>query len=129
MAAAGHSQAFGDEKKPDLDARLTAIEKRLDRIEELLKQRGALSALLGSPPSAPAPAPVSTRLSVTKWSAAFHPAEYRFEEYWRLAYTVKNDYEKTVKLIDGTLEFSDLFGEEIYGVRLVPDVKIEPGHE
>jgi hypothetical protein len=68
-------------------------------------------------------------LSVTKWSAVFHSAEYRFEEYWQLTYTVKNEYEKTVKLIEGALEFSDLLGASIYGVRLLPDVKIEPGQE
>jgi hypothetical protein len=34
------------------------------------------------------------------------PRNYRFEEYWRLTHTVKNDHEKTVKLIDGALEFS-----------------------
>jgi hypothetical protein len=105
------------------------IEKRLDRIEELLKQRAALGALLGLQPSAPTPAPANTRLSVTKWSAVFHPAEYRFAEYWRITYTLKNDYAKTAKLIDGALEFSDLFGARIYGVRLLRDVKIDPSQE
>jgi len=130
VAAAWHPSAFGDEKKPDLDARLTTIEKRLDRIEELLKQRAILGAVLGVPqPSASAAAPADTRLSLTKWNATFHPAEYRFEEYWHLTYSVKNGYEKAIKLIDGALEFSDLLGTKIYGVRLSPDIRIEPGQE
>jgi hypothetical protein len=42
---------------------------------------------------------------------------------------LRNNYDKPIKLINGSVVFFDLVGEHIIGIRMDRDVKIDPGKE
>jgi hypothetical protein len=95
----------------------------------ILPLSGALP--LGSGPQRAATSPSvqetkspSTELALVKWSAARQKCQ--FSECYRIAYTLRNNYDKSIKLIDASIDFADLLGAHIFGIKLLEDVRIEP---
>ena len=116
----------------DTAARLKALEERMDRIETLLRFNlgrvgvGAMQNGATAPPVQGSEL-ASTDLLLVRWSASRTKCEY--SECYRIAYTLRNNYTKRIKLIKGGIEFFDLLDTRIYGIRLKEDVRIEPGAE
>jgi hypothetical protein len=67
-------------------------------------------------------------LKLSRWSASYGEGQYS-QYYYAISYTLVNNYNKPVKLINGSIGFFDLVGERIIGIKLERDVKIEPGKE
>jgi hypothetical protein len=138
LAVAGNSLAFGDEKKPDVDARLTAIEKRLDRIEELLRQFGvvapsfsnrdapAQSSAFPSAPPQKTPSPVLLALTAKGFKPRNIHAE-DFEDDITLELSIRNVSGRDIRAFDGILHFTDLLDNEILAVRFAFNNPIAAG--
>jgi hypothetical protein len=127
------SAAARAEDAGDTGARLKALEERMDRVETLLRLflgnspiGSSAQGSTTSPPVRGTEAP-STELLLVRWSAIRQKCEYT--ECYRIAYTLRNDFSKPIKLIDASIDFSDLLGEAIFGIKLKEDVRIEPGSE
>lgn len=104
----------------DLKKRIAELEKRVARLETLLKtfEGNQESRLL----------PVNdkeakSRLALSSWDYSFTKRD--FGSYYEISYTLQNNYPKKIKLLDASIQFKDLLGEHIYGIKVEPDVKID----
>jgi hypothetical protein len=77
-----------------------------------------------APPSVQETQRPSSELALVKWSAARQKCQ--FSECYRIAYTLRDNYDKSIKLIDASIDFADLLGAHIFGIKLLEDVRIEP---
>lgn len=66
-------------------------------------------------------------VSLSKWEVTHKKGDYG--DYYHISYTLRNDMDKGVKLIDGALQFSDLLGEDIYRPVIDKDVKLPANGE
>lgn len=62
------------------------------------------------------------KLELEKWSYAYEKGS--FDEFYKIEYTLRNNYTKEIKSLDGGLYFQDLVGNPLYGIALTKDVKI-----
>jgi hypothetical protein len=60
-------------------------------------------------------------LALVNWDYQFKPGQYQWENKHWFSYTLKNQSGKAIKLIDGSLQFTDLLGEQITNIRLDKD--------
>ena len=114
-----------------------AEEGTTERLDALEKRVQALEAIILHPPNPSAITGISggteqrgndSLLKLVNWTATFKDCGYGTHCY-AVAYTLLNGYDKTVKLIDASINFYDLVGERIYGIALARDVKLTPGKE
>ena len=61
-------------------------------------------------------------LTLASWDYASKKGD--FGDSYSIKYTLHNGYDKKIKLIDGTLRFSDLLGATVYAIKLDKDVSI-----
>jgi hypothetical protein len=84
-----------------------------------------------SPPPPPPPPPRNTQskdvVSLASWE--YSSKKGVFGDLYFIKYTLHNNSDKSIKLIDGSLRFSDLLGESVYGIKLDKDVIIKPGSD
>jgi hypothetical protein len=64
-------------------------------------------------------------LELLAWDFAVVKGDFG-ADYYEISYSMKNTTDKPIKLIDGGLHFSDLLGKHLYGIKIEPDLKIEP---
>jgi hypothetical protein len=55
------------------------------------------------------------------WSYNFHDAQYDMDKRHVITYTLKNETDKAIKLVDAFVTFSDRLGQEILTVRVLRD--------
>jgi hypothetical protein len=65
-------------------------------------------------------------LVLDAWDYSFKPGE-RGNDYYTVTVRIRNVSAKAIKLIDGGVNFTDLLGAPLYGVKLSPDVYIAAG--
>jgi hypothetical protein len=113
---------------PSLEQRVSDLEKRLHAIESMPLVAMALN-MKGSPQSSePSPTPQSNSpLELTFWQYQFKPGQYEILNEHVFSYVLKNKSTKPIKLVDGVITFTDLLGEKLMAIRLIPDIKCGAG--
>jgi hypothetical protein len=116
---------------PTLEQRVNDLEKRLQAIENIpaiammLKLKGSLQA--DSTPAATPTPQTNAPLELVSWQYQFKPGQYNYERRHLFSYILKNRSDKPIKLVEGTLVFTDLLGEKLMAIRLIPDLKCSTG--
>jgi hypothetical protein len=117
---------------PSLEQRVNDLEKRLQAIETIpaiammLKLKGSLQA-----DTTPAPTPTpqtNAPLELVNWQYHYSPGKYEYQNRHVFSYVLKNRMEKAIKLVEGTIVFTDLLGEKLLAIRLIPDVVVPAGN-
>ena len=111
----------------------TAHEENNEKIKALEKRITVLEKLLNSTkdPSTQTlkkvnPAETdSSLLALSKWSYNLEKGD--FGSNYNIKYHLKNNYKKNIKLLDASINFNDLLGEHLYGIKVDPDLKIKSG--
>ena len=116
---------------PSLDERVSDLELRIQAIESIpvvsfaLKLHGATEQ---NQAATPAPTPQrDSPLELVSWEYRFKEGQQSYENRHVFTYVLKNVSEKPIKLIHGTLLFTDLLGEKIVAIKLNPDVEYPSG--
>jgi hypothetical protein len=79
--------------------------------------------------TAPSPSPAvepKTPLEIVSWDAHLGRSEYS-QYHYTITLTLKNNSDKDIKLMDASVQFSDLLGSQIYGIKVTPDYLIPAG--
>lgn len=113
-ASAGGQQKTSEERLADLERRVSALEKGQPPLAALAAQ---------SPPPA---AETNSPLQLVSWDYRFVRGEYSRYHY-AITVALKNNSDKDIKLIEGTLQFTDLLGTRVYGIKITPDLRIPAG--
>jgi hypothetical protein len=117
---------------PSLEQRVSDLEKKLQAIESIpgvalmlnLRNSAQANATPQPTPTAQADAP----LELIRWSYQFKRGQYEYENRHLFTYILKNRTDKTIKLVEGSILFTDLLGEKLISIRLFQDLKY-PGDE
>jgi hypothetical protein len=113
-----------------LEQRVSELERKVQAIEDIpalalaLKMREAGEQNTASTPTATPQA--DSPLELVSWQYQFKTGQYSHENRHLFTYVLKNVSEKPIKLLDGTLLFTDLLGEKLIAIKLDPDVKYPP---
>jgi hypothetical protein len=78
----------------------------------------------------PQPAPTAQAdapLELMRWSYEFKRGQHEYENRHLFTYILKNRTDKAIKLVEGTIMFTDLLGEQLMSIRLFPDIRYPPG--
>jgi hypothetical protein len=116
---------------PSLEERVSDLEQRIQAIEHIpvvafaLQLRGSTEQ---NTAATPAPTPQSdSPLELVSWEYRFKEGQQSYENRHVFTYVLKNVSEKLIKLIHGTLLFTDLLGEKIVAIKLNADVEYPAG--
>ena len=116
---------------PSLEERVSDLEQRIQSIEHIpvvafaLKLRGSTEQ---NAATTPATTPQSdSPLELVGWDYRFKEGQQSYENRHVFNYVLKNVAAKPIKLIHGTLLFTDLLGEKIVAIKLNPDVEYPAG--
>jgi hypothetical protein len=71
----------------------------------------------------PTPSEEESPLELVTWSYRFARGKYESENAHVISYALRNRLSKAIKLVDGTIKFKDLLGEEILAIRLLQDIR------
>lgn len=115
------ASVYGQQQQGTVEKRLDDLEKRISTLEKA----SPLSALINRPSPTP-PLQTNSPLELVSWEAHLQRGQYS-DYHYRITLTVKNNSEKEIKLIDATVQFSDLLGAQIYGIKVTPDRHIQAG--
>ncbi len=85
----------------------------------------SLSLAKPSPGSSPV-AETKAPLELVSWDYSFHQGQYS-QNYYAITLTLKNNAPKDIKLIDASVRFSDLLGNQVFGIKVSPDRLISAG--
>ena len=112
---------------PSLEERVSDQEQRIQAIEHIpvvafaLKLRGSTEQ---NTAATPAPTPQSdSPLALVSWEYRLKEGQQSYENRHVFTYVLKNVSKKPIKLVHGTLLFTDLLGEKIVAIKLNPDVE------
>jgi hypothetical protein len=116
---------------PSLEERVSDLEQRIQSIEHIPVVAFALK-LRGPTEQNAAPTPATTPqsdspLKLVGWEYRFKEGQQSYENRHVFTYILKNVSQKPIKLIHGTLLFTDLLGEKIVAIKLNPDVEYPSG--
>jgi hypothetical protein len=102
------------------DLRFKLLEEKIQKLEQRLEalegEKGAISKIK------PIQDEVQGQLTLGDWKYLTTKDGHSF--YYKITYELFNGFNKGIKLIDGTLRFEDLLGENLYGIKITPDLKI-----
>lgn len=119
ILAALSTSACGQQE--NVEKRLSDLEKRVTALEKA----SPLSSLLGA--AAPTPAvPTKSPLELVSWEAHLDRGQYS-DYHYTITLTLKNNSDKDIKLIDATVQFADLLGSHMYGIKVNPDQLLPAG--
>jgi len=115
---------------PSIDERVSDLELRIQAIENIpvvafaLKLHGPTEQSTATP----APTPQSdSPLELVSWEYRFKEGQQSYENRHVFTYALKNVAGKPIKLVHGTLLFTDLLGEKVVAIKLNPDVEYPAG--
>jgi hypothetical protein len=113
-----------EQKVADLEKRLAAVEA-IPGIAAILNLKGAFQPQQPTPALTPQK---DTPLTIAnEWGYKFHDAQYEHEKRHIITYTLNNQTDKDIKLIDASLVFSDRLGMEILAIKTLRDVVYPAG--
>ena len=96
-----------------------------DKIQKLEQRVELLEGKKGTTPTVKASDFKSKgQLTLEKWKHSYISDD--FSSYYKISYELFNGFDKAIKLIDTSLRLEDLLGENIYGIKINPDIKISP---
>lgn len=135
LACMGTSQACAQEGQPKGDPTLERLNSRLADLEKRVAElESQISALTSHTPATTQPAiggvskgdAKAAPLILDDWD--FSSAESDFgQKYYNITLNLRNAGTKQIKLIDASVEFKDLLDDDLYNIKISPDVTIEPG--
>ena len=105
----------------NLEDRVKVLEKKNLELEKLIKVAPITKPLTTSSKAQA----TNLALTLSEWTYAYK--QEMASEYYRINYTLTNTYQKDIKLIDASIQFQDLLGEHLYGIKINPDLKIISG--
>jgi hypothetical protein len=113
---------------PSLEQRVTDLEKRLQAIESIPAVALALNMRGSAQRSEASPTPQSNSpLELVRWQYQFKPGQYAILNEHHFSYILRNKSDKSIKLVEGAITFTDLLGEKLMAIRLLPDIKCADG--
>jgi hypothetical protein len=113
---------------PTLEQRVNDLEKRLQAIESIPAVAMALNMKGSAKSSEASPTPQSNSpLELVSWQYQFKPGQYAILNEHHFSYLLRNQSEKAIKLVEGVITFTDLLGEKLKAIRLLPDIKCAAG--
>jgi len=125
--------AFGQETTAE---RIDALEKRVRALEAIIVQQSKPANI--KPGGFPAASRATSLpeiedkdqvlLKLTKWSASIKEGQYS-TNYYVISYSLLNNYDKSVKAINGSIKFFDPDGADILELQVNRYAGIEPGKE
>jgi hypothetical protein len=116
---------------PSLEERVSDLEQRIESIEHIpvvafaLRLRGSTEQNTGTTPAATTQS--DSPLELVGWDYRFKEGQQSYQNRHVFNYVLKNMSKKPIKLIHGTLLFTDLLGEKIVAIKLNPDVEYPSG--
>jgi hypothetical protein len=127
ILVAGLIPAVGFAQTPSPEERLSRLEARVKALEDEVNKAEKAETPTSSPTASPSTvAEIDCPMELVDWNFSFEVGRFNQTQY-KITYTLKNTSEKPVKLNQSTMEFRDLLGEKIYGIRVDPDLKLPPG--
>jgi hypothetical protein len=117
--------------RPSVEQRVTDLEKRLSALESITAIALALKLKTQTNQDAAAPSPTprsDSPIELVDWNFSFEVGQYN-QSHYKITYTLKNRADKAIKLNQSAIEFRDLLGEKVYGIRVSQDLKMPPGKE
>ena len=113
---------------PSLEQRVTDLERRLQAIESIPLVAMALNMKGSAQSSEPSPTPQgNSPIELVNWQYQFKPGQYAILNEHLFSYVLRNRSEKAIKLIEGVITFTDLLGEKLIAIKLIPDLKCAAG--
>ena len=111
-----------------INSRLTKIEERLTNIEESLAGLKMLENLFNSENLNEKNSAVSTgNKSKLSFKLNLLSCTKDMFDKINIGYTITNNYNKEVKLVDAVIETTDLFGELVFKGKIAKDVYLKAG--
>jgi hypothetical protein len=104
-----------------LEARVKLLEKSLSTIRS--RQRSEISA---NRIKAPKTSSGNSPLVLDDWNFSTIKGDFG-QNYYNITLNLRNKGTKTIKLIEGSVQFYDLLDEKLYGIRITPDALIGAG--
>lgn len=129
--ALGLANAQNQTPAPSLEQRVAGLERRLNALESIptvalaLKLKGQTNQGATAPTPTP---PGDSPLELVGWNFSFEVDRYN-QAHYKITYTLKNKADKIIKLNQSAIEFRDLLGEKVYGIKVDQDLKMPPGKE
>jgi len=104
-----------------LEKRIQTLESKVAELEKLIK---------ANPQSKPITSTSKAKsnepsLVLSDWGYSYEKG--RTGGSYNIKYSLINSYNKGIKLIDATIQFKDLLGERLYGIKVTPDLKLNSG--
>jgi hypothetical protein len=116
---------------PSLEQRVSDLERRLQAIESvpgialMLNLKGSLQA---NSTAQPTPSPqIDAPLELMRWEYRFKAGQSNDENQHLITYVLKNRTDKSIKLVDASIVFTDLLGEKLIAIKLFPDRRYSAG--
>ena len=122
FATGARGDGASEDQISDLQKRVSALEAQMRALVQQ-KVQPANTDVSGAQDIARS----SAGLQLVKWD--YQPHKGDVEDFYRISYTLANGYDKSVKLIDASIQFDDLLGNNVYGIIVEKDVAILPGKE
>jgi hypothetical protein len=116
---------------PSLEQRVSELEQKIQAIENIpavalaLKLRGSAEQNTAATPT-PSPQ-TDSPLELVSWEYKLKAGQHSYENRHLFTYVLKNLSDKPIKLVDGTLLFTDLLGEKLIAIKLDRDTKYPAG--
>ncbi len=115
---------------PSLEQRVSELEQKIQAIENIPAVALALKLRWSAEQNTATPVPspqTDSPLELVSWEYKFKAGQYSYENRHLFTYVLKNLSDKPIKLVDGTLLFTDLLGEKLIAIKLDRDAKYPAG--
>ena len=138
------SQVFSQETSPkiaELEKKIEKLEARVKELESLevrvqkaekslstirSRQRKELNQNKGKALAGDRLDSGKSPLVLNDWSFSHQNGEFN-QSYYNITLQLKNNSKKTIKLVEGSVQFYDLLDDHLYGIKVTPDMKIGAG--
>jgi hypothetical protein len=112
---------------PSLDQRVSDLEREIQEIKSIPAIALALHLRTLSAAATPTASPqTNAPLELVSWEYKFKAGEHDYENRHLFTYILKNLSDKPIKLVHGSILFTDLLGGRLMQIRLIPDVYYSP---
>lgn len=108
------AQSSLDERVKDLEAKVIELEKLI----QVKLAKGPLTKTYKGKKE-------TSALELFEWNYIYE--KDRSNQYYEIKYSLTNSYNKGIKLIDASIQFKDLLGGRLFGIKVTPDLKLGTG--